>query len=66
MLLQHVLLVKFALSEMSFFTAKAHTDPVLSYGNLMNERGPFLNSEEFILFHILFYIGYYSETLLPL
>lgn len=63
MLLQHVLLVKFALSEMLFFTAKAHTNPVLSYGNLMNEMGLFLNSEEFISFNILFHIGYYSETL---
>jgi len=51
---------------MLFFTAKAHTNPVLSYGNLMNERWLFPNSEEFILFHVLFYIGYFSETLLPL
>lgn len=30
-----------------FFTAKAHSNPVLSYGNLRIERGLFLNSEEF-------------------
>lgn len=66
MLFQHVLLGKFSLSEILFSTAKARSDPVLSYINLMNERRTLLKSEEFILFHIPFQIGYYSETLLPL
>lgn len=52
-----MLLVKFALSKnvILFFIAKAHSSPVLSYGNIRIERGPFPNSEDFFFYLIYFF-----------